>query len=102
MDPLRLAAPASAVRSCQTLTLVSERIRFRLTSSRSLLSCRSEDHFNKGRSMMNVNFVLLPTVKIGTVSICVCLLLLAALLINGDLLAASKGPEVTTKGYSIF
>lgn len=51
---------------------------------------------------MSVNFVLLPTAKIGTVSICVCLLLLAALLINGLLLAASKGPEVTTKGYSIF
>ena len=44
----------------------------------------------------------LAKTKVGTASICVSLFLLMALLSGDDLIAASKGPEITTKGYSIF
>jgi hypothetical protein len=54
------------------------------------------------RSAMRVKLVLSTMAKAGTTGICVWLLLLLGLLSSGDLYAASKGPEITTKGYSIF
>jgi creatinine amidohydrolase len=51
---------------------------------------------------MRVKLVLSTIAKAGTTGICVWLLLLMGLLSSGDLLAAPQGPDVTTKGYSIF